>query len=222
MRRAKTDIPSRIVVEGPIGVGKTTLASRLARSLDYEAVHERAGENPFLERFYRSRRRYALPLQLFFLVQRTEQLPRLQQENLFRAGSVADYMLEKDDLFARVNLDEDEYRLYRQVYAKLAVQMPPPDLVIYLQAPAEVLLQRIRGRGRGFEMDLGAEYLEQLVNAYTNFFHTYAAAPLLVINAAQINFADSDEDYKMLLEHIIRARPGRHFFNPMPFAGEQK
>lgn len=221
MRRAKTDIPSRIVVEGPIGVGKTTLASRLARSLDYEAVHERTGDNPFLERFHRARGRYALPLQLFFLVQRTEQLARLQQENLFRAGSVADYMLEKDDLFARVNLDQDEYRLYRQVYAKLAVQMPPPDLVIYLQAPAGVLLQRIRGRGRGFEADLGAEYLEQLVDAYTNFFHAYAAAPLLVINVAQINFADSDEDYKMLLEQVIRAPAGRHFFNPMPFAGEK-
>lgn len=221
MRRAKTDIPSRIVVEGPIGVGKTTLASRLARSLDYEAVHERTGDNPFLERFHRARGRYALPLQLFFLVQRTEQLARLQQENLFRAGSVADYMLEKDDLFARVNLNQDEYRLYRQVYAKLAVQMPSPDLVIYLQAPAGVLLQRIRGRGQGFEADLGAEYLERLVDAYTNFFHAYAAAPLLVINVAQINFADSDEDYKMLLEQVIRAPAGRHFFNPMPFAGEK-
>ncbi len=222
MRRAKTDIPSRIVVEGPIGVGKTALALRLARSLDYEAVQERARDNPFLERFHRSRRRYALPLQLFFLVQRTEQLSRLRQENLFRAGSVADYMLEKDDLFARVNLDEDEYRLYRQVYAKLAVPMPPPDLVVYLQAPAGILLQRIRGRGRGFETDPDAGYLEQLVDAYTNFFHTYAAAPLLVINVAQINFSDSDEDYKMLLEQVVRARPGRHFFNPLPFVGQQR
>ena len=207
--------PSYIVVEGPIGVGKTSLATRLAESLNCESVLEEPSENPFLERFYRSRDQYALPTQLFFLFQRVRQLQDLKQTDLFSNVRVADFMLEKDALFAQITLDDDEYRLYQQVYSQFSIDIPQPDLVIYLQAPIEVLLERIRRRGIDYERLIDKDYLQNLVDAYTAFFHRYHKSPLLIINAAQINIVDREEDYQMMMDHIVTIKSGRHYFNPL-------
>ena len=208
--------PSYIVIEGPIGVGKTSLASRLAESLSCESVLEQPSENPFLERFYRSRAQYALPTQLFFLFQRVRHLQELKQSDLFSQVRVSDFMLEKDALFARVTLDDDEFRLYQQVYGQFSLDIPDPDLVIYLQAPVETLLERIRRRGIDYERLIDKEYLQHIVDAYTTFFHRYNGSPLLIINSAHINIVDREDDYQMLLDHIRTVKSGRHYFNPLP------
>lgn len=203
-----------VVVEGPIGVGKTSLANRLADELGSDTLLEQPTENPFLERFYQSPRNYALPTQLYFLFQRARQIEALKQSDMFRPSIVADFMLEKDALFARTNLDDDELRLYEQVYAQLKLELPVPDLVVYLQAPSNVLSERIRRRGIDFERRIERDYLDKLVDAYTQFFYTYREAPLLVVNAAERNFVDKDGDFQLLLEHIRKISSGRHFFNP--------
>ncbi len=205
-----------IVVEGPIGVGKTTLARRLADSLGGSLVLEQAEANPFLERFYRHPREAALSTQLHFLLQRSEQMRGLAQSDLFDALRVADFLVEKDRLFAEVNLDADEFALYRQVYDHLVIEAPRPDLVIYLQAPVKVLRERIERRAIACETGMGAGYLQALCDAYTRFFHDYEAAPLLIVNAAEINLADNEADYTALLDQIRRTHSGRHFFNPAP------
>lgn len=206
--------PAYIVVEGPIGVGKTSLARRLADAFGAQPLLERPDENPFLERFYESRIHFALPTQLFFLFQRARQIQELKQRDMFSPGCVADFLIDKDKLFARVTLDDDELRLYEQVYAQTIRDLPVPDLVIYLQAPVDVLLDRIRRRGIDYERGIDREYMNRLVEAYTQYFHHYAASPLLVVNAAEINFVDRDEDFEVLLAHIRKTRTGRHFFNP--------
>ena len=207
-----------VVVEGPIGVGKTSLCQRLADALGNEVLLEQPEQNPFLERFYRSRKQYALPTQLFFLFQRARQIAELKQGDMFRPGCVADFMLEKDRLFARANLDDDELRLYEQVYGQLQLDLPKPDLVLYLQAPADVLAERIRRRGNEYEQPVEQEYLNILVDAYTRFFYQYTDAPLLIVNAAEINLVDDDNDFQALLDHIRTLKSGRHFFNPLPSA----
>ncbi len=207
--------PSFIAVEGAIGVGKTTLARRLAESFGHPLLLEQAEANPFLERFYRNPQQAALATQLFFLFQRSQQLEGLRQADLFETpGRVSDFLIDKDRLFARVNLDEDEYALYERVYQQLTIDAPNPSLVIYLQAPVDVLLQRIQARGLPHEKDIDRRYLERLNAAYSEFFLYYDAAPLLIVNAAEIDFANSDRDYQHLVDYLRNIRGGRHYFNP--------
>ena len=205
-----------IVVEGSIGVGKTSLARRLAASLSAQPVLEDAAQNPFLERFYRNPRAGALPAQLHFLFQRCQQLGALNQQDLFAPVRVADYLLEKDRLFARLTLDDAEFALYEQIYAKLDVQAPKPDLVVYLQAPVDVLLERIARRGIAYEQYIERDYLVRLNEAYARFFHEYEAAPLLIVNAAAIDWIDNERDYLQLVAYIRATRSGRHYLNPLP------
>lgn len=208
--------PDFIVIEGPIGVGKTTLARRLAETLGTELLLEMAEDNPFLERFYQSPHSAALQTQLFFLFQRAQQMQALRQADLFRPVRVADFLMEKDRLFARLTLDDDEYRLYEQVYAHLTIDAPKPDLVIYLQAPPEVLRARIAHRARASERNIEPAYLARLGEAYMQFFHHYDDAPLLIVNAAGLDFAHNEADYQQLLGQIRQIRSGRHYFNPLP------
>lgn len=202
-----------IVVEGPIGAGKTSLARKLATLAEAELILENADENPFLGRFYEDRRRYALPTQLFFLVSRVEQARRLAQGELFTPATVADFMLEKDLLFARLTLDEAEFRLYRQLYEGLRPQASAPDLVIYLQANIPTLVERVKKRGRVAERALQESYLADLSAAYNEFFYHYDQAPLLTVNSEHLNFVDKDEDFNLLVQRIRDMRGPREFFN---------
>ena len=204
-----------IVVEGPIGVGKTTLARRLAESFGSELLLEGADENPFLKGFYRNRRRGALPTQLFFLLQRARQMEALKQADMFQPVWISDFLMEKDRLFAQLTLDEQELQLYEQVYEHSVPDVRIPDLVIYLQAPVDVLLRRIARRGNAYEQRINAAYLRRLCDAYARFFHSYDASPLLIVNAAGIDLVNHQEDYAALLDEVRRIRTGRHYFNRM-------
>ena len=206
--------PRYIVVEGPIGAGKTALAKRLAQSLSAELILEEALENPFLERFYREGKSAALPTQMFFLFSRARQIEQLRQTDMFATVRVCDYLFAKDRLFAELNLDADELALYEQIADKLAIEAPVPDLVIYLQASVDVLFERIARRGIGFERMIDRAYLEQLTDIYARFFHAYNAGPLLIVNASQIDPVSNDADYEQLFRQIERTTGGRHFFNP--------
>ena len=205
-----------IVVEGPIGVGKTTLARRLADTFGSELLLEGAEENPFLERFYENPRAGALPTQMFFLFQRARQLQELRQADMFEPVRVADFMMEKDRMFAHLTLDEDELRLYNQAYEHVTLDAPQPDLVIYLQASIDVLMGRINRRGRSGEQYISDEYLEGVADSYARFFHSYTSSPLLIVNAAEIDLVNSDNDYDALLRQIRKVTSGRHYYNPMP------
>ncbi len=202
-----------IVVEGPIGVGKTSLARRLAQLMGAELILEQPEDNPFLARFYEDRKRNALPAQLFFLVARVEQARRQVQGELFTPATVADFMLEKDPLFARLTLDEQEYKLYRQLYEGLKPSASAPDLVIYLQASTPALMDRVKRRGRPYERPMTENYLADLTRAYNEFFYHYDAAPLLVVNSERLNFADKAEDFDLLVRRIRDMRGAREFFN---------
>jgi deoxyguanosine kinase len=207
-----------IVIEGPIGVGKTSLAAKLAGQLDAELLLEQADQNPFLDRFYRNPRAGALPAQLYFLFQRAQQLAALNQNDLFAPLRVADYLMDKDRLFARVTLEAEEFKLYDLVHAKLAIDVPQPDLVVYLQAPVDVLLERIGRRGIRYEQFIERAYLERLNDAYARFFHEYDRAPLLIVNAAAIDPLNNEADFTELLGAIQRMRRGRLYFNPLRHA----
>ncbi|HEX4911627.1 MAG TPA: deoxynucleoside kinase [Permianibacter sp.] len=206
--------PLRFVsVEGPIGVGKTTLTRRLAEALGGQTLLEQPDENPFLERFYQNPKQAALPAQLFFLFQRARQLDAIRQQDMFAPVTVSDYLMDKDALFARLNLDDDELRLYEQVYSQLTIQSPQPDLVIYLQAPIDALMERVRKRDRSAERALSRDYLQKVLDAYTRFFYYYEASPLLIVNTAALDLADSESDFQQLVERVHQCRSGRHYFN---------
>ncbi|MDG1485057.1 MAG: deoxynucleoside kinase [Porticoccaceae bacterium] len=209
-------IPSYIAIEGPIGIGKTTLAKRLADSFNYETLLEEAETNPFLERFYQDRRSNALPTQLYFLFQRMRKLQDLRQGDIFQQVRISDFLIEKDPLFARITLDNDEYRLYQTVYDNIIEDLPKPDLVIYLQAPTETLYERVQRRGNIIERPIEQSYLQQLNDAYTQFFYHYDDSPLLIVNTSEINLADGDLDYHNLVKYILQTKTGRHYYNPQP------
>lgn len=204
-----------IAIEGPIGVGKTSLARRLAAELDGELVLEESDANPFLDRFYQDPRGAALPTQLFFMFQRVRQLEQLAQADLFSDVRVSDFLMAKDRLFAQITLDRDELVLYEQIYATLDFEPPVPDLVVYLQAPVDTLLFRIAQRGIKFEQDIKRRYLERLTEVYAQFFHQYDESPLLIVNAATIDPVNNEQHFHMLLDEINSSRSGRQFFNPL-------
>lgn len=209
-------LPRYIAVEGCIGVGKTTLAKNIARLFNYDTLLEQPEENPFLKRFYQDPKSTALPTQLFFLFQRANQLQALRQDDIFEPVRVADFLIEKDQLFAQVTLDDDELNIYQQVYDKLTINAPTPDLVIYLQAPLSALNDRIRQRGIAIEQNISTDYLKALNDAYTQFFHYYDGAPLLIVNAKDLDLANNREHFKQLVEYILTIKSGRHYYNPTP------
>jgi deoxyguanosine kinase len=202
-----------LVVEGPIGAGKTSLARRLASRLSAEALLEQPGENPFMARFYRDMARYALPTQLFFLFQRARMVEPLKQPDMFSRPTVADFLLDKDLLFARVTLSGDEFALYQKIYDSLAPQAPAPDLVVYLQAQPGVLAERVRRRAAGFERGISEEYLALLAESYARFFYHYTAAPVLIVNSENLNFVERDADFDLLVSRIRGMKSRREFFS---------
>ena len=203
-----------IVIEGPIGCGKTTLAQILADKFPVDYLSEKAETNPFLPRFYQDAQRYALPTQLFFLFQRASQIADLTQRDMFAKPIVADFFLEKDPIFARLNLDDEEYSLYHQIYQHLQLKAPKPDLVIYLQTPVDSLMERIEERNVNYELDIPREYIERLANAYSEFFHSYDTSPVLIVNNEKLNILKNPDALDLLLSRILQIKGQREFFNP--------
>ena len=211
-----TSLPDKyryIVVEGPIGAGKTSLARLLAEKSGSTPLLEDPAANPFLPGFYEDQARYALPTQLFFLFQRIQQIRALSQADLFRRATVADFMLDKDPLFARLTLNDDELSLYQQIYAQMKPQVAVPDLVIYLQASTETLIERVRRRAVNYERAISEDYLLRLAETYARFFYHYDAAPVLIVNSERLNFVDTPADFDLLLQRIAAMRGAREFFN---------
>ncbi len=202
-----------IVVEGPIGAGKTSLARQIASHVAGDALLERPEDNPFLARFYDDMARFALPTQLTFLFQRADQLRGVSQLDMFRRATVGDFLLDKDPLFARLNLSDAEYLLYEKVYSHLKPETPTPDLVIYLQAPVETLVERVRERGVAYERSISPNYLSRLAEAYSRYFYQYEDAPLLIVNSERLNFVADAEHMALLLSRIASMRGRREFFN---------
>lgn len=208
------NLPSFIIVEGPIGVGKTDLAQRIAESFSYTTVFEQVNHNPFLSKFYQNPQHSALATQLHFLFQRIQQLDTLRQSDMFEPMHISDFMMEKNALFAEAVLTADEFSLYKMVYDKVAVNATKPDLVIYLQASTPALIQRIQQRGIEQEQHLTSDYIDRINQAYSRFFHYYDHAPLLIINAEHSDVLFQEHNYKQLLNYMQTIRSGRHYFNP--------
>ncbi|MDO8812997.1 MAG: deoxynucleoside kinase [Gallionella sp.] len=202
-----------VAVEGPIGVGKTSLARRLAQHIAAATLLEKPDENPFLAKFYQDPPRYALAVQLFFLFQRGNEVRDLAQMDLFSTSTVADYLFDKDPLFARLNLDDTEFALYQQIYHNFQLQVPVPDLVIYLQAAPETLVERVRRRAKPYEQTISDAYLLRVAQGYSDFFYHYDAAPVLMVNTEHLNFENGDEDFTLLLQRIEEMRGPREFFS---------
>ncbi len=212
----EAQLPRFVAVEGPIGVGKTTLARKLSDTFHYPLLLELASDNPFLDRFYREGGRHALPTQLYFLLSRSRQLAEIGSNSLFRPTLVADFLMQKDRLFAEITLDANELTLYEQIYRTLSIHAPKPDLVVYLQAPASVLMDRVRHRGIPSEQHISNDYLIALIDAYTRFFHFYDDAPVLIVNAAEIDFVNNEGHYEQLVSRIVHMTGMRQYFNPHP------
>ena len=204
-----------IVVEGPIGVGKTTLARKLANNLSSNLLLEKFSDNPFLAKFYKDIDRYALPTQLYFLLQRSSDLMKISTDdmNISKDNYVSDYFINKDKLFAETILSKDEYRLYMKIFDSLNISIPKPDLIIYLQASPDILLKRIKSRGNAFEKNITHDYLEKITTAYTEYFYSYKESPLLIINTSSVD-VNKSHDYMMLLDEINRDIKGKNYFNP--------
>ena len=207
-----------IVIEGPIGVGKTSLAKKLALEFGSDLLLEKAEENPFLANFYKNPRQYALSTQLHFLLQRAQQVQDFRQADLFQGSHIADFMVDKDPLFAQMTLNRDELELYQQIYAHLTLDAPRPDLVIYLQAPLDILRERIALRGIGYEQQIRDEYLLRLSESYTRFFYDYEDSALLTVNTQSVDLINNEADYQAILEKINAIHSGRHYFNQSSFA----
>jgi len=203
-----------IVVEGPIGSGKTTLARLLAEKFSVELLSEKAEENPFLPRFYQDAKRYALPTQLFFLFQRSRQISDMIQLDMFAKPVVADFFLEKDPLFARLNLDDEEYALYHQIYSHLQLKSPKPDVVIYLQTPIDTLLGRIQERKIAYEQGIPREYIARLSDTYSEYFHSYTSSPVLIVNNEKLNVIHDEAALDLLIERVMQIKSSREYFNP--------
>jgi deoxyadenosine/deoxycytidine kinase len=207
-----------IVIEGPIGVGKTSLANKLADEFETELLLEKPEENPFLASFYQNPKQYALSAQLHFLLQRAQQVQDFRQTDMFRGSYIADFMVDKDRLFAQMTLDKDELALYEQIYTHLTLDAPRPDLVIYLQAPLETLRQRITQRGIVYEQQIRDDYLLRLSESYTRFFYDYDDSALLTVNTHSVDLINNADDYQAILDKISDIHSGRHYFNQSSFA----
>ncbi len=206
--------PEYIVIEGPIGVGKTTLAKRLAETMGMDLLLESVSDNPFLPKFYQDPKAAALPTQLYFLFQRVRQMEQLRQTDIFKPALVADFLVQKDRLFAGITLNDHELDLYYQVYNRLMVEAPAPDLVIYLQASVDDLVRRVFERGVDFEKHISEQYLKTVSDAYVDFFYNYNQSPLLIVNTADFDIANNNRNFEVLLNYIQDLAPGRHYFNP--------
>ncbi|MCP4433778.1 MAG: deoxynucleoside kinase [Gammaproteobacteria bacterium] len=202
-----------IVVEGPIGVGKTSLTKKLADSFGFELLLEQAAKNPFLAQFYRNPRRYALSTQLSFLMQRAQQVQNFRQIDLFHNAHIADFIIDKDRLFAELTLNKEELKLYHQIFDHLTIDAPRPDLVIYLQAPVDILRDRIGKRGIDYEQQIRDEYLIELSESYTRYFYNYNESAILTVNTQSVDLVNNPQDYAALLTEIGQTCSGRHYFN---------
>jgi deoxyadenosine/deoxycytidine kinase len=207
--------PRYIAIEGPIGVGKSSLAKILAQKYASRLVKEDVAGNPFLERFYENPRKFAFQTQLFFLLSRYRQQRELAQGDLFEAGLVCDYILAKDKIFALINLEDDEISLYESIYKLLVSTLPKPDLVIYLQARPEVLLSRVRKRGIVYERNISLDYLRTLSDAYNEYFFHYNETPLLVVNTSEIDFVESPRDLEHLVREVKSVKRGTQHYIPL-------
>ncbi len=208
-----------IVLEGPLGVGKTTLAKMLVEKLNALAVLEDVEENPFLQHFYENQKKYAFQTQIFFLLRRYNQASQISQIDLFNRVTISDFLFDKDRMFARVNLDENEYWLYDQLFRMLKKRIIPPDLVIFLQSKTEVLMERIKKRNRKYERSVTYKYLEKINQAFNEFFFHYSDSPLLVVNASEIDFVRFPQDFEDLVERIRSMKSGTQYYVPMSSKG---
>ncbi len=206
-----------LVIEGPIGVGKTSIARKLADDFSAELLLEQVDQNPFLHQFYKDIKKFSLPTQLYFLLSRVEALQKLQQRDIFNSMIVSDFLLEKDQLFARLLLDDEQFALYRKIYHNLQIPNIKADLVVYLQAPVSVLMERIRKRGRTFEQTIDAEYLNHLDNAYLDFFYHYKDSPVLIVNTVDVDFINDKDEYYRLKERILNLESAKYYYNPAPY-----